>query len=377
MAVSASEMLIRNPEVDFDTERTPDDLKRQYTHLKVIRTDQPDQSGETEQLWGVADDGTQARLDWQVLYDSLKEDTGYDDIPRQWTHAELSLDAYGRSLRDGNYWRQQFVLSERRNRDNEQEVEDLREQLEGQKSLNRTLQNDVTQQRTEIEQLKAAVARLENRPANANNDPRRRKRALLVGGLAVLGAGVACYLLGRHYGHGPELAQNFKDIIAQHDAAMADQHNVLFKEVNDLQAAVDRDSTVIHDLRDQLHADTRLLHHVNDHLHDLKDAATDQVSGTGGGNTNTAAPAGKTGERFFVEKSNGITNEIMQYAHTKGKNISTNTSFEFYKQLKRNFGEKIITHHYMHGDEVRISQSGWAHWYPKAGEMLNRLINKA
>jgi hypothetical protein len=408
-ARSVSEMHIRKPEVDLDPERTPEDLKDHFENFRILRTDEPDSEfGETEHLYGVGKDGTLERLDWDVLYTSLRQDTGYDEVPREFTDADLAQDGLGRLISETRFWRRQHERSSELNEESGFAIQRLEQDLEGQKDFNRRLQNEIVErdrkldlqaeqlakQQKQIEDLQLAVQELQRSP---NRDPKRRKKAMLIGGLAVLGAGIAGYMLGRHTGSGPEIANNFKDLVT-HNTSMVNEHNELLKEVNHLQGVVehvqgvvDHDSKVIHDLRDRADDSSKLIHHLNDHMHHLEDAVDSSSGGSSGGGsasvgetTSTATTVTATSSknatgRFYVEKGSSIYNEMRQYGHARGRNLSNNQLADYYNQLKAHFGSKIInlegTHNNTYADN-RLTQPGWAHWFPKAGHMLAKLVNK-
>jgi uncharacterized coiled-coil protein SlyX len=372
-AISISEMMFRNSQADLHPERTPESLEDRYDYLKVTRTPEPDEYGETEQLWGIAKDGSKARLKWEVLYDSLQESTGYDDIPRQWSNAELESDAYGRSIQESQYWRAKFAQSEQENAQNIATIAALNSQIEGQNRHISDLENGHQELRDEITELKRRQPANPNLVAVIPEDPDRRQKRIL-GGLAIVGAGVIGYLLARHTGFNPT------ELIA-HENAMADQHTQLAKEITSLHATVDQDASAIKQMSSQIAQDTKMMGHLNDHLHNLSKELADKGGSAGSGPKPPAAPAtsAPTG-RFFVEKGSGIVNEIRQYAHAKGQNISNTKAYDIYRQLKLNFGTRIINLHgtpkntYIVNGDVRLSNPAWAHWYPKAGEMLSKLI---
>jgi hypothetical protein len=390
-AISASEILNRNSDVDFDPWWTPDDLKDKYTHLKTTRTAVPDDDGETEQLWGVKEDGTLERLSWNDdFYDSLRQRADQDDIPRGWSRAELESDAYGRSLNESRYWRERFQWSEQKREEYQDHIDKLDEQLDEQKEFNRQLLEQTTAQRQALLALQEKVEKLEKRPPNPNvvvaDDPKRKRRAMLLGGLAVAAGIGAAYLLGRHSGQGPEFADTFKDMMAQ-NKEMVSEHKILISGIHNLQNTVTHDSKVIHDLRGRVDDDTQLLHQLNSKVHHLQDSLPGKGIGSSGGSgsTTTTTSAGSSGveKRFYVEKGNGITQEIKQYAQTRGKNISSGRAYDIYREIRAHVGNRIIDsdgvkdNTYTHNGQLRLNQPGWAHWFPKAGAMLSRLVTKS
>jgi hypothetical protein len=381
-ARAASEIMIRRSEVDFDPDRTPDNLKSEYKNLRATRTIEPDDEyGETEQLWGIREDGSADRLDWQVFYDSLQESTGENDIPRNWTEGELTLDALGRTINERRHLREVLNQSQRQNAEDEVIIATLREQLENEERLNQRLQGELDQQSEKIAQLQRDMKELRDRPVNPDQDRRRGRR--LLGGIALVGASVALgYLLHKH--GGPSVS-DMKEILA-HNQAMADQHNALVKEVNGLQNAVDgikqQDTTIINTLDAQHAEDVSKLNHLNHHLHSLKDVLADRANGGSSGSTETATSSSGAKGRFYAEYGTGIRREISQYAQARGKNLSDSRVGQIYHLLRYNFHTKIIDIHgtpndtYMHGNDMRLTQSGWASWFPKAGNMLAKLVNK-
>jgi hypothetical protein len=103
---------------------------------------------------------------------------------------------------------------------------------------------------------------------------RRVGGAILLGGVAVVGAGILGWWLGKHYGH--DHINNFSEIISQNNTIKG-QNNRLLSEVESMKGQINTDSTLlgrmsdrINQLKNQLDANNRLLRSDHNLLLNLK-----------------------------------------------------------------------------------------------------------
>ncbi len=100
-------------------------------------------------------------------------------------------------------------------------------------------------------------------------------------------------------------------------------------------------------------------------------------------NTNTTSPSVSSeqqiGQTFQIKPGAGVTNEISNYAASRGKPISGAEAYRIYLQLKANNGSNLIDINNKiatayHGSSVWIDQPGVGKWAPGVQQQLDKLL---
>jgi len=200
---------------------------------------------------------------------------------------------------------------------------------------------------------------------------RRAGVAAIAGGVAVVATGVICYLLGKHAGH--DNINQFNEIIAQNNTIKG-QNNHLLSEAAQMKDQVNGNYNEIEQLQHQVASlQEQVGNDVNLDKQILSQTLTGGPGGSGGSGSNIYGS-------FHVQRGSGIINEIQEYARSRGRSVSGNRAYEIYRQLRSHFGTHIVNidsttnDTYTVGSDIRLSRPGTAHWFPKAGAMLKKIV---
>ena len=114
-----------------------------------------------------------------------------------------------------------------------------------------------------------------------------------------------------------------------------------------------------------------------------KHGVTSSVRAKSISKTNTTYPSVSSeqqiGQTFQIKPGAGVTNEISNYAASRGKPISGAEAYRIYLQLKANNGSNLIDINNKiatayHGSSVWIDQPGVGKWAPGVQQQLDKLL---
>ena len=100
---------------------------------------------------------------------------------------------------------------------------------------------------------------------------------------------------------------------------------------------------------------------------------------SGGGNS--AQFASSTPGDIYVDSGHGFSHEIQEFGALHGHPVDSDTAYQIYDQLEKEFGGKILggdgSSYTMpqYGNDYGISSPGWKKLNPEALARLNELLN--